>query len=86
MLTKVVCMGLRNGPGFVASALGAITLPPHRYEGMISREWFEQCRWNLQGIFASPYWCPYYILEVKGQGHSRSSRWQRMLWSSKSIF
>jgi len=25
---------LRNGPGFVASALGAITLPPHRYEGM----------------------------------------------------
>jgi len=34
MLTKVVCIGLRNGPGFVASALGAITLPPHRYEGM----------------------------------------------------
>jgi len=34
MLTKVVCMGLRNGPGFVASALGAIILPPHRYEGM----------------------------------------------------
>ena len=27
-------MGLRNGPGFVASALGAIILPPHRYEGM----------------------------------------------------
>ena len=25
---------LRNGPGFVASALGAIILPPHRYEGM----------------------------------------------------
>ena len=29
-------MGLRNGPGFVASALGAIILPPHRYEGYLS--------------------------------------------------
>jgi len=34
VLTKVVWMGLCNGPGFVASALGAIILPPHRYEGM----------------------------------------------------
>ena len=34
MLTKAVSMGLRNGPGFVASALEAIILPPHRYEGM----------------------------------------------------
>jgi len=34
VLTKAVSMGLRNGPGFVASALGAIILPPHRYEGM----------------------------------------------------
>ena len=34
VLTKAVSMGLRNGPGFVASALGAIILPTHRYEGM----------------------------------------------------
>ena len=31
----------------------------------------------VQGITTIPYWWPDYILEVKGQGHSRPSRWQR---------
>jgi len=33
---------------------------------------------NLQQeIFISPYWWPCWILEVKGQGHSRLSKWLR---------
>jgi len=32
---------------------------------------------KLTGIFTSPYWWHDYILEVKGQGHSRPSRWRR---------
>ena len=45
----------------------------------ISHELLEQSGWNLQGISNSPYWWPDYILEVKGQGHSRPSRWRRQV-------
>ena len=45
----------------------------------VSHERLDQSRWNLQRIFTSPFWWPYYILEVKGQGHSNPSRWWRHL-------
>jgi len=38
----------------------------------ISPELREQSQWNLLGIASSPYW-PGSILEVKGQGYSRSN-------------
>ena len=43
----------------------------------ISHEWLEQSWWNVREIFNSRYWWLDYILEVKGQGHSRLPRWQR---------
>ena len=33
--------------------------------------------YNLQGIFTSPYWRLGYILEIKGQRHSKPSSWWR---------
>jgi len=41
---------LRNGPGFVASALGAIILPPHRYEGTLRIVEFARCRHGRQSL------------------------------------
>ena len=38
---------------------------------MMSRQWLEQCEWNLGGLTTSPYWWTDYILKVKCQGHSR---------------
>ena len=43
---------------------------------VMSRERLEQFWWNIQRIFTIPYRWPYQILEVKGQGHSRLSRWR----------
>jgi len=36
-----------------------------------SHKLLEQCRWNWPVIFIISYWWPDWLLEVKGQGHSR---------------
>ena len=56
-----------------------------------SATFFHDVSWRAWAVSMklSPYWWAGYMLKVKGQGHHRSSRWQRQpcwSWSIKSLF
>ena len=80
------CKAVKHGFSFLPSPPKALCFrsvcPPRSFirtdlVTTIPHEWLEYSSWNLQEIFNSPYLWRDYMLEVKGQGHSMPSRWQK---------